>query len=55
MVMEGMEEVDRIASVRTNGQDKPFEDQTIASITVDTHGVEYPAPRLLADPFARYR
>ena len=55
MVMEGMEEVDRIASVRTNGQDKPFEDQTIAGITVDTHGVEYPAPRLLADPFARYR
>ena len=55
MVMEGMEEVDRIASVRTNGQDKPFEDQTIASITVDTHGEEYPAPRLLADPFARYR
>ena len=55
MVMEGMEEVDRIASVRTNGQDKPFENQTIASITVDTHGVEYPAPRLLADPFARFR
>ena len=55
MVMEGMEEVDRIASVRTNGQDKPYEPQTIASITVETHGVEYPAPRLLADPFARYR
>ena len=55
MVMEGMEEVDRIASVRTNGADKPYENQTIASITVDTHGVEYPAPRLLADPFARMR
>ena len=55
MVMEGMEEVDRIASVRTNSQDKPFENQTIASITVETHGVEYPAPRLLADPFARFR
>ena len=55
MVMEGMETVDAIASVRTNGADKPYEDQKIASITVDTHGVEYPAPRLLADPFARYR
>ena len=55
MVMEGMEEVDRIASVRTNGADKPYENQTIASITVDTHGVEYPAPRLLSDPFARFR
>ena len=55
MVMDGMEEVDRIASVRTNSQDKPFENQTIASITVETHGVEYPAPRLLADPFARFR
>ena len=53
MVMEGMEEVDRIASVRTNGADKPYENQTIASITVDTHGVEYPAPRLLADPYGR--
>ena len=55
MVMEGMETVDAIASVRTNGADKPYEDQKIASITVDTHGVEYPAPRLLADPFARFR
>ena len=55
MVMEGMEEVDRIAAVKTNAQDKPKEPQTIASITVDTHGVEYPAPRLLADPFARFR
>ena len=55
MVMEGMEEVDRIASVKTNGQDKPYENQTIASITVETHGVEYPAPRLLSDPFARFR
>ena len=54
-VIEGMDVVDRIASVRTNGADKPYENQTIASITVDTHGVEYPAPRLLADPFARFR
>ena len=55
MVMEGMETVDAIAAVKTNGADKPLTPQTIASITVDTHGVEYPAPRLLADPFARFR
>ena len=55
MVMDGMETVDAIASVRTNGADKPYEDQKIAAIHVDTHGVEYPAPRLLADPFARFR
>lgn len=54
-VMEGMETVDAIASVKTNMQDKPKDPQVIASITVDTHGEEYPAPRLLADPFARMR
>ena len=53
MVMDGMETVDAIAAVRTNGADKPLTPQTIASITVDTHGVEYPAPRLLADPYGR--
>ena len=54
-VMEGMETVDAIASVKTNMQDKPKDPQVIASITVDTHGEEYPAPRLLADPYARMR
>ena len=53
MVMDGMETVDAIAAVKTNGADKPLEPQKIASITVETHGVEYPAPRLLADPFRR--
>ena len=55
MVMEGMEEVDRIAAVRTGLQDKPREPQVIASITVDTKGVTYPEPEKLPDPFARFR
>ena len=55
MVMEGMDEVDRIADVKTNAQDKPKDPQVIASIAVDTKGVEYPAPDKLPDPYARMR
>jgi peptidyl-prolyl cis-trans isomerase B (cyclophilin B) len=40
-VIEGMEEVDRIVSVRTNFSDKPVEDQRMKKVTVDTFGVEY--------------
>ena len=55
MVMEGMDEVDRIAAVKTGAQDKPKDPQVIASITVDTKGVEYPEPEKLPDPYARFR
>ena len=56
MVLEGMEEVDRIASAPRNMMNNmPKKPQVMVSVRVDTHGVEYPAPRLLADPFARYR
>ena len=34
-VIEGMEEVDKIASVETNFRDKPLVDQVIESITVE--------------------
>ena len=40
-VIEGMDVVDAIASVKTNSQDKPLQDQVIDSIRVDTFGVEY--------------
>ncbi len=43
-VIEGMDVADAIVSVRRNGQDKPFEDQRMKSVTVNTFGVEYPAP-----------
>ena len=44
-VTEGMDVVDRIASVRVNGQDRPLEPQVMKKVTVDTFGVEYPEPK----------
>lgn len=43
-VIEGMDVVDAIVSVDTDRNDKPLVDQRIATITVDTFGVEYPEP-----------
>ncbi len=43
-VIEGMDAVDRIAAVRTDFMDRPREPQIIQSMTVETFGVEYPAP-----------
>ena len=54
-VTSGLDVVDAIASTKTGPQDRPIVEQKIAAIHVATHGVEYPAPRLLADPFARFR
>ena len=45
---------DAIAGVRTNAQDRPLEEQKIASITVDTHGETYPEPNKLPDPYGRF-
>lgn len=45
LVTEGLEVVDKIACVPTSyGNDRPLEDQVIASMTVDTFGVDYPEP-----------
>ena len=41
-VIEGLDVVDKIASVSVNRMDKPLEDQRIKSMTVETFGVEYP-------------
>jgi len=41
-VTEGMEVVDAIASVKTNAQDRPLEEQVIATVTVDADTVEAP-------------
>ena len=43
-VIEGMDVVDKIATTKTGYQDKPIEPQVMASVTVDTFGVEYPEP-----------
>ena len=53
-VTSGMEVVDAIAGVKTNFQDRPLEEQKIASITVDTKGETYPEPNKLPDPYGRF-
>lgn len=45
-VTEGMDVVDRIATVATeSGTDRPYEDQIMESVTVETFGVDYPEPK----------
>ena len=54
MVIEGMDVVDAIASAPRNMiTNKPKKPQVMASVTVDTKGVEYPEPEKLADPYGR--
>lgn len=43
-VIEGMEVVDGIAAVKCDWQDKPLEPQIMEKVTVETFGIEYPAP-----------
>ena len=47
-VIEGIEVVDKIACVRTDYSDRPMEDQRIASMTVETFGVDYPEPEKIS-------
>ena len=53
-VTSGMDVVDAIASVKTDRNDRPQDEQKIASITVDTHGESYEAPKKLPDPYGRF-
>ncbi len=41
---EGLDLIDKIANVQTDYMDRPIEDVVIESVTVDTFGVDYPAP-----------
>lgn len=43
-VIEGIDVVDKIASVKTDWNDKPVKPQTMKKVTVETFGVEYAAP-----------
>lgn len=45
-VIEGMDVVDEIASVKTF-RDSPYEKQVMKTVTVDTLGEEYPEPKKL--------
>ena len=43
-VIEGMEVADAIVSADRDRMDKPRQDQRMKSVTVETFGVDYPAP-----------
>ena len=43
-VIDGMDVADAIVGVKTDAMDRPFEEQRMKSVTVETYGVEYPAP-----------
>ena len=53
-VTSGMDVVDAIATTKTGMQDRPVQEQKIASITVDTKDEPYPEPNKLADPYGRF-
>lgn len=46
-IIEGMDVVNKIADTRTDYMDKPVDTQRMATVTVDTFGVEYPEPEKL--------
>ena len=43
-VTEGLETVDKIAATQTDRGDRPYEDQVMKSVTVDTFETDYPEP-----------
>ena len=46
---EGEDVLDNIAMTRTGWADKPVEPQVMKTITVETFGVDYPAPETIAE------
>ena len=46
-VISGMDVVDRIAKTTTDSKDKPYKDQVMASVRVETWGVDYGEPTKL--------
>ena len=53
-VTSGLDVVDAIASVRTGRNDRPMEEQKIASITVDRNGAALADLKKLPDPYGRF-
>ena len=43
-IIEGQDIVDKIAETATDYSDRPYEDQVMKKVTVDTFGVEYDEP-----------
>ncbi len=48
-VVEGMETADAIVGSPRDRSDRPYEDQRIKSVSVETFGVEYPAPKTMSE------
>ena len=48
-LIEGEDVLDRIATTRTGWADKPVQPQVMKTVTVDTFGVDYPAPETIAE------
>ena len=48
-VIAGMDVVDAIAKATTDSRDKPYKDQVMASVRVETWGVDYGEPEKLPD------
>lgn len=46
-VIEGVEVIDKIASVVTDYMDKPLEEQKMKKVTVETFGIDYPEPEIV--------
>lgn len=46
-VIEGMDIADKIVSTKTDYSDKPYEDQVMKKVTVDTFGEKYEAPEII--------
>ena len=44
MVTEGMDVVNKIATVKTDWSDRPMREQKMKKVTVETFGEEYPEP-----------
>ena len=53
-VTSGMDVVDAIAKVRTGRNDRPVEEQKIASITVEVNGAALAELKKLPDPYGRF-
>ena len=53
-VTSGMDVVDAIAKTKTNFQDRPLEEQKIASITVEVNGATLAELKKLPDPYGRF-
>lgn len=48
-VIEGMDIVNKIAGTPTDWNDRPYESQTMKTVTVDTFGTTYEEPNILSE------